>query len=215
MIKRHICSTIVSATLLGFTGAAICIAELAHKAVESQAGSATFRSGTNVPGIEVKGSSNSLTAHADIRRNGNDLVLVRADATVPVRTLATGMKIRDEHMRKYIFETSGGQEPDLHFSADNASCPASAVSQEFACVLAGNLSIRGVARPFAVNLKVKEQPGSGSMFRVAGDGVIKLNDYGIQPPTQFGVKPSNEVSIHLDFTGKEKPAGTSDEVGGQ
>jgi polyisoprenoid-binding protein YceI len=185
------------------SGAGILIAGTDHLAVGSETGTATFHSSTNVPGIEVKGTSNALTAKADVQESDGGLIVEKVEATVPVKSLATGMKTRDEHMRKYIFATSGGQEPDLYFSADSATCPAAGASQGFACQLSGNLSIRGVARPFAINLKVKGQSGASS-FRVAGDGIVKLSDYGIAPPTQFGVKPANEVEVHLDFTSKQR-----------
>ena len=145
-----------------------------------------------------------MKAHAEVQKSANGLLLQKVEAIVPVKTLSTGMKIRDEHMRKYIFETSAGQEPDLLFNADAASCPAAGTGQGFACQVSGNLSIRGLSRPFAINLKVKEQSSSASAFRVAGAGTVKLSDYGIAPPVQFGVKSADEVEIHLDFTGKEK-----------
>ena len=49
-------------------------------------------------------------------------------------------------------------------------------------------------------LKVR---ADGSAFRAAGDGIVKLSDYGIEQPSQFGVKTSNEIQLHLEFTGKE------------
>ena len=162
-------------------------------------GSVAFLSPTNVAGIEVKGSSNALTAYADIEA-GSSLTLHRVEASMPVRSLATGMKMRDEHMRKYIFTTDSGDQPDLRFTSDGTSCPPSGQAKEFACRLSGSMSIRGVSRPVTLNLKVREQ---GSAWRVAGDTVVKLSDFDIPRPVQFGVKPNDEIEIHLDFTGKQ------------
>ncbi len=172
-------------------------------AVES--GTATFDAGTNVPGIEVKGKSNTMAARAEVSQDSKGLVLQRIEASVPVKSLATGMKVRDEHMRKYIFTTPDGQEPDLHFAADTTVCPDAATSHDFACQLAGNLSIRNTPRPVGVTLRVKRQGGSPTAFRAECDGIVKLSDYGIAAPSQFGVKPANEVKFHVEFTGKEKP----------
>jgi polyisoprenoid-binding protein YceI len=199
------------AILAVFAGAIICIADEFPQSVGTESGSATFHSGTNVSGIEIKGISNALAASADVVKDTDKLIIKRVDASLPVKSLLTGMKIRDEHMRKYIFTTSDGHEPDLHFTADEGSCPATGPG--FSCALSGNLSIRGIARSLTLNLKVKEQTGS-SVFRVAGDGVVKLSDYGIDPPSQFGVKPLNQVEIHLDFTGKRKNVETA-RAGGQ
>jgi hypothetical protein len=68
-------------------------------AVEIQSGTASFEAATNVPGIEVKGTSNSLAAHASVTRESGALVLDEIAASLPVKTLSTGMKVRDEHMR--------------------------------------------------------------------------------------------------------------------
>src|SRR6266516_3721725 len=71
--------------------------------VQVASGTASFLAPTNVPGIEVKGSSSALTASAEVSRTKDDLQVRRIDAQVPVNTLSTGMKMRDEHMRKFIF----------------------------------------------------------------------------------------------------------------
>jgi polyisoprenoid-binding protein YceI len=206
--------SILSATLALFAAGILCIAGGVPQVVGIESGSATFYSATNVSGIEVKGVSNALAARAEVAKNGDEMIVKHVDATLPVKSLATGMKMRDEHMRKYIFTTAAGQEPDLHFTAESASCPAPAAAQGFSCQLSGSLSIRGLDRPLTLSLKVKEQ-GSSSVFRVAGSGIVKLSDYGIEPPSQLGVKSSNEVEIHLDFTGKQKPSVNLVAAGGQ
>lgn len=159
-----------------------------------------------MPGIEVNGKSGALSARVEISKDGSGLRLEHIDASLPVKSLSTGMKVRDEHMRNYIFKTPDGQEPDLHFSAHNASCADRGSGQDFVCKIVGELSIRGIARNLAMNLSVKEQGGSARAFRVSGDSLVQLSDYGIEPPSQFGVKPSNQVKLHFDFTGKLKPS---------
>ena len=178
-----------------------CYAETGPRtllAIES--GAATFNAATNLPGVEVKGTSRALTGRVEILQNASGLTLQHIDASVPVKTLATGMKVRDEHMRKYIFTTPEGKEPDLRFNADGVSCPSSGASQ-FACQVSGTLTIRGVAAPFTIRLRVKEQ-GSATAFRAEGDGIVKLHDYGINSPSQFGVTPQDEVKLHLEFAAK-------------
>lgn len=105
------------------------------------------------------------------------------------------MKVRDEHMRKYIFQDASGEVPDLRFTAESATCPAAA--HAFECPVAGEFQMRGVSHRFQIALRVKQQ--SDTSFHVEGDGILKLTDYGIEPPSQFGVKMLNEVKFHLDF----------------
>jgi polyisoprenoid-binding protein YceI len=183
-----------------------CKAETASSAaIQIESGAASFNAGTTVPGVEVKGKSNALTANVELLRSDTGLLLQHIDATLPVKSLATGMKVRDEHMRKYIFTSADGQEPDIRFTSDTATCPAAASAHAYSCSLAGRLFVRGVSRPFEINLRVKEQ--SGSVFRAEGDGIVKLSDYGIDAPTQFGVKILDGVKFHIDFIAKNKMIG--------
>src|SRR6266702_2409770 len=170
--------------------------------VETQSGTVRFVAPTNAPGVEVSAKSGALVAHASVSRDSNGLVLHQIDASLPVKSLATGMKMRDEHMRKYVFTTEDGQEPDLHFTAAGAACDSNGPPREFTCEIGGELSIRGLSRPLNIKLRVKEG-ASSETFDAAGEGLVKLSDYSIVPPSQFGVKPSNEVIIHLDFNCKQ------------
>jgi hypothetical protein len=41
---------------------------------------------------------------------------------------------------------------------------------------------------------------------VSGESTVKLSDYGIEQPSQFGVKTADEVQLHIEFSGKEAAA---------
>jgi polyisoprenoid-binding protein YceI len=85
---------------------------------------ASFVVNTTVPGISVKGKSAALQAHAIVQRGPEGLRLVNVEATVPVKSIQTGMSVRDEHMRNYIFTTADGKTPDLRFEASGTECVA-------------------------------------------------------------------------------------------
>lgn len=165
--------------------------------VAIRGGVATFVVNTNVPAVSVKGKSASLEGHVQVRSAANGLHLEKLEAHIPVKTLATGMGLRDEHMRKYIFTTRDGQTPDLLFSADSVAC--TGAPADAACPVSGNLSIRGVAKPFTLPLKVRQD---GATFKASGEAVLKLSTYGIEQPSQFGVKTADEVHLHFEFSGK-------------
>ena len=168
-----------------------------------QGGAASFVVNTTVPGVSVKGKSAALEARAVVQHQGESLRLENVEATVPVKSILTGMAIRDEHMRRYIFTASDGTTPDLHFAGADALCtPQSGHHGEFSCTVSGSLSIRGIARAFAIPLKLRAE---GRAFRAGGDAIVKLSDYGIEQPSQFGVKTANEIHVRLDFTAKESP----------
>jgi len=107
-------------------------------------------------------------------------------------------------MRRYIFTTADGKTPDLRFESAEAACAAqSGQSREFSCQVSGSLTIRGVARPFSIPLKIRVE---GAVFRATGESTVKLSDYGIEPPSQFGVKTTDEIQLHVEFNGKEGSA---------
>jgi polyisoprenoid-binding protein YceI len=161
-------------------------------------GTATFSVATSMPGVIVKGKSDSLHANVQIRHAAEGVVLERIEASLPVKSLGTGISLRDEHMRKYVFTTSAGEIPDLRFEGGNASCPGVLAGREATCNISGTLSIRGIARNFSIMLKIREANGAPS-FRGGGDGLVRLSDYGIDSPSQFGVKTANEIQIHLEI----------------
>jgi polyisoprenoid-binding protein YceI len=181
----------------------VCLAAGTPASTFDMSGTATFEAPTTVPGVEVKGVSNSVNGHLTIARDDRGLALEHIEVVIPVKSLATGMKVRDEHMRKYIFTDSNSQTPDIRFSAGSIFCTANPGSQEFPCEVGGTLTIRGTAHAFSMKLYVRQQSGGHSGFRAAGDAVVKLSDYGISPPRQFGVTTANDVKLHLDFSAKQ------------
>jgi polyisoprenoid-binding protein YceI len=86
----------------------------------------------------------------------------------------------------------------MRFEADRVVCAGAAGSKR-TCQLAGELSIRGTARPFSIALDVKSE---GAEFRAVGDGVAKLSAYGIPAPSQLGVTTMDDVKLHVDFVVK-------------
>ncbi|HZR30090.1 MAG TPA: YceI family protein [Terriglobales bacterium] len=161
-------------------------------------GTVTFVVTTNVPGLSVKGKSEALHARVLMHRAQQGVTLERVEAWLPVKTMTTGIALRDQHMRQDIFTASGADVPDLHFEAGNASCAGVVAGHEAPCTVSGNLTIRGVPHDFAMALKIHEG-ATAPLLRASGDGLVKLSDYGIEAPTQFGVKTANEVHVHIEF----------------
>ena len=173
--------------------------------IEVRGGTASFDVGTNVPALSVHGKSTALEARGRVRPTANGPQLEQIEAKVPVSTINTGMGLRDSHMRKYVFTTSDGQTPDVKFVAKTATCERAGANQS-TCQVAGELSIRGTARPFSIAMKVIE---SGDSYRASGDGIVKLSAYGIPQPSQLGVHTDDEVKLRLEFTARPAPVATA------
>jgi polyisoprenoid-binding protein YceI len=167
--------------------------------VEVHGGTVTFDAGTNVSAISVHGKSSSLEGHARVHQTEQGLAIDEVEASVPVASLATGMGLRDTHMRKYVFTTAGGQTPDVKLEAGHAVC-AQAAGHDLTCQLSGNLAIRGEERPFAMTLRISESSGT---FRAAGAADVKLSAWQIDRPSQLGVITDDDVRLHLEFTGHQ------------
>lgn len=169
--------------------------------LDVESGSVSFTLATNIPAIEVSGKSKSVQVRVLLHRETNGISTERIEASMPIKSLQTGMALRDEHMRKLIFTTPEGETPDLHFESGRTRCLGVVPGQDATCSVLGNLTLRGVSRPFVLPMKVRLDNG-GTSFRATGEGVVKLSDYGIAQPTQLGVKGSNEVKLRLDLTGR-------------
>jgi polyisoprenoid-binding protein YceI len=192
--------------LLVFSMAASLVRGATPATVDLAAGTANFVVPTSIPAVIVHGKSKAFTAAAKIRQQDKSLVVEQLQAKLPIHSLSTGMAVRDNHMRKLIFTASDGTTPDLVFQAGRTECGSEGA--DFVCQVQGELSIRGLGRPFTAALKVRGD-GSGK-FRGTGDGSVRLSDYGIEPPSQLGIRVGDQVQIRFEFTATANNPITSD-----
>ena len=197
------CKTFMGVSVIGlaFAGTAGAQTPADTGAVEVRGGTAAFDVDTNISAISVHGKSNALTARLRVRQAPDGPMLEGIEAAVPVKSLNTGMGMRDEHMRKYVFTTDDGQQPDLKFTADKATCARTGARQS-TCDLSGTLVIRGTPRPFTIAMKLTED---GDTIRAVGDSAVNLSAYGIERPSQLGVRTADAVKLRFDLSAKVGP----------
>ncbi len=150
---------------------------------ETSSGTVKFVATTNIGAISIHGQSNALTGHVSAQPVGNQILVDQLEAHVDPKSLSTGMSLRDQHMRNKIFAV-GEALPELKFSATKLQCPHPELAKESTCAVQGTFSMRGISKPFAITLKVR-QAGQGA-FKVSGEGSLKLTAFGVEPPCQLG-----------------------------
>ena len=168
--------------------------------IQVRGGGVKFEARTSVSAISVHGESNAMSAELRLRKAASGVEVENLRAVVDPKTLSTGMSLRDQHMRKRIFAINNEQLPELEFISEKGSCPDLPQGSEVICRLSGNLSMRGVARPFEMDLKIRSD---GKAYRVSGDAIVKLSNFGIEPPCQLGVCVTDEVKLRLEFQARE------------
>lgn len=171
------------------------------QSVESRSGSVKFVATTNISAISIHGQSNNLRSHVSLNRVNGQVVLEDLEARLDPKSLSTGMAIRDHHMREKIFNTAADTAPDLLFTSPKLTCPDAAKGQESTCQVSGSFSLRGVTKPFAMAMRIK---ADGTRYKVSGEGVLKITDFGIERPCQLGVCVSDEVKLKIDFQAEEQ-----------
>lgn len=111
-----------------------------------------------------------------------------------LRTLDTGIGLRNRHMREDYLETD--KYPMTNFKgklvkADKSSDGKLNVTAE------GNMFIHGVTKP--ITIKGTLIPSDGGGYRIQSSFEVKLTDYNIPIPQLMFLKISEVMKLNLDF----------------
>ncbi|MGE5430664.1 MAG: YceI family protein, partial [Syntrophomonadaceae bacterium] len=117
---------------------------------------------------------------------------------VDLRTIDTGIGLRNRHMREDYLETD--KYPMTSFKgkiikADKAS------DGKLNVVAEGNMSIHGVTRP--ITIRGTLTPSQAGGYRVQSNFEVKLPDYNIPIPQLMFLKISEVMKLNLDFFTKK------------
>ena len=164
------------------------------KLINLSLGSIEFEAPVNIKALTIHGKADQLKG--SLRMDGLNLTQILV--TVPVNSLSTGIKVRDKHMRERVFKSEDGKFPDIEFFCPEVTGTGQTDAME--CEVKGYLKIRGLRSEVSVALRVTYE---GGKYRAKGETVIKLTDYGIDPPKQFGIKLQNHIRIKFEVFGNE------------
>ncbi|HEX2866763.1 MAG TPA: YceI family protein [Ignavibacteriales bacterium] len=117
---------------------------------------------------------------------------------VDLRTLDTGIGLRNRHMREDYLETDKYPMASFKGKIVKAEKMPSGI---FKVTAQGDMSIHGVTRP--VEITGTLTPSSGDSYRIASNFDLKLSDYKIPIPQLMFMKISDQMKMTLDFTIKE------------
>ena len=115
---------------------------------------------------------------------------------VDLRTLDTGIGLRNRHMRENYLHTD--KYPYAKFSGRVTSAKQQGSST--AVVVRGNMDIHGVKKPMQVSGTL--HPADGGL-RIKTDFEVKLTDHGIEVPEFMFLKIDETMQLVVDFTLKK------------
>ena len=163
-------------------------------------GAVKFLAVTNISALTIHGQSNQMTATLRLHKEGNSINVENVQARIDPKTFTTGMSLRDQHLHKKVFALDNGTMPELKFTSDKLTCPDVPASRDVSCPASGQMTLRGVTRPFEINLQVIND---GKGYRITAAGALKLSTFGIERPCQLGVCVTDEVKLNLQFNATE------------
>ena len=140
-------------------------------------------------GLTITGKTSELS----VTDNSRSVVV-----KVPLDGLATGISLRDKHMKDYL---EASKYPAAELEVVRSSIKFPGPGQEASADADGTLKLHGVSRPVKVHYRAKR---NGDTYAVNGSLHVNMNDYEIKVPSYLGitVKPDVDVSVRFDAVDK-------------
>jgi len=169
---------------IAFLASATCMAETV------QLGTIKFVANTNVKMFKFTGEVKDLTSTVT-RTKG---AISAFELHIPVKSIKTGMDVRDKHMNERIFEDANKTLPDLVYQASKVDCQPAAPASPQTCQVTGNLTMRGETKPLPLTLTLNNDKD------VSGSAVIDVLQFGVKPEVlkYSQIKVDNNVSLNFE-----------------
>jgi polyisoprenoid-binding protein YceI len=148
----------------------------------------------------IIGSSNELSGFAELDEKAGT---ISAELSVPVKSLKTGIDLRDEHLRSDAW-LDADKFPNLVFKTTKA---AKKKGEENIYVVDGDFTMHGKTKSISVEVKVKKisdevvkktrmEPGQWMKFSTSF--TVKLSDFGVTIPEHVGPKVDDAWTVKFD-----------------
>ncbi|HEY3357331.1 MAG TPA: YceI family protein [Polyangia bacterium] len=136
-------------------------------------------------GLKIVGRSGELRLN-----DGGDRLIV----SVPLKTVATGITLRDEHMRNKYLHVD--RYPDAVLEVARAAVKLPAAGGEVSGEASGTMRLHG--RDKLVSFRYTAR-SDGKVVRVTATTRIDMRDHGIEQPRYLGLTVKPEVEVHAVF----------------
>jgi hypothetical protein len=150
---------------------------------------------TNVPAVEFSGEltgSGKFLMNHTVDKNGAEVVSMES-VSIPIKSLTTGIDMRDEHMWDKIFKDKAGLMPNLELVSKSA-CPIK--SGKNICQIKGIISFAGKSSELLAKVVITK---SEALIKMDSNFSISLTKMGITPPSYMGVTVEDNVEVKMEL----------------
>lgn len=143
-------------------------------------------------GMKIDGKTSDL----DVDDQGAKIVV-----KVPLRNLATGISLRDDHMRNKYLQV--GTYPNAELTLDRASIrfpSGEGMSNATSGDASGTMAIHGKTKQVTTHYSLARNSGA---LHVVANVKVNIQDYSIDVPTYLGVTVKPDIDVEVQFTATE------------
>lgn len=119
------------------------------------------------------------------------------ELTVDLRSLDTGIGLRNDHLRESYLEVAKGEGFDKAVLSGIAIAAPDPAAFQGRTTFTGTLRLHGVAKPVAGSVEVRRQ---GASLRVTASFPVGLTEFGIAEPRYLGVGVKDEVRVNVTLS---------------
>ena len=148
--------------------------------------------------MTIGGSFEAKTAalSGSVTAGANGLRTLDGSLAVDLRTLDTGINLRNEHLREKYLEVNKGTGFDTATLSAIDLTGLGPVAQEGKGSFTGLLTVHGVAKTVSGAVDLRR---AGGGLRVKASFRLDLSDYGIAKPRYLGIGVTNTVQVEVAF----------------
>lgn len=196
-MKRAINAASIALLVFAFTSNSVQASEYTFD-VESKFVNVTFESKMDVE--DILGTTHSISGSASFDGKSGSFEL-----SVPVKSLDTGIAMRDDHLRSEMW-LDADKAPNIVFKGDRVVAKGKGKYE-----VSGKLSIRGIEKQATIEVSAKEIPaatakkfglGDVGALRIRAEFTVKLSDYGIVIPEMAAAKVSDVWTVNVSVFAK-------------